>query len=96
MFMANKRSMRNNKITLHSHRLWGWKKVAKFEKFLNNRLFTYSMCLKKKYCHRFKIKNTRSEGLRKGSWFELYWEAEKLDHATFTDGAEQIVEFGNC
>lgn len=93
--MTSNRSSKNHKITLDSKRNWGWKKVVKFKKFLNNRLFVYSMCLKKKYCYRFKLKDTKSKELPKGSWFELRWESEKLDQDT-SYGTEQIIEFGNC
>jgi len=77
MFMANNRSMNRNKITLLIKRKWGWKKIAKIQKILNNKLFIRNICLKKNHCYKFVIKNRRSQGLPKGSWYDLYWEGTK-------------------
>jgi len=95
--MTDAGSKWQNRIVIRTKGKWGWKKLLKLVGLPNRELYRHNMCLDNESCIRFILKDRKKNGLRKGSYYKLYWGGQKVDHDQFTTGIKkQVVEFGSC
>jgi len=86
-----------NTIVIRKKEKWGWKKLLTLVGLPKRESYSHNMCLDNESCIRFILKGKKKNGLRKGSYYELYWGGEKVDHDPFATGIKkQVVEFGSC
>ena len=75
-FKTDYGSTRENTIDIRYKKKWGFKKFKSIADFPAGMLLTYSICLKKNKCNRFKLINRK--GFRKSSWLRLFWEGKSF------------------
>jgi len=79
-FKTDWTSMRENLMYIDFKKKWGYKNLLKIEHFPKNMLLTYSMCLKRNKCYRFRLVDKKRNGLSKNSWLRLFWQGKKIFH----------------
>jgi len=95
--MTDKGSKWQNTIIIRTQAKRWWKKIKILKNFPQSELYHYSMCLPKESCIRFILKDKKKNGLLKGSYYELYWGDDKVEHNQLPTGVKrQVVEFGDC
>ena len=56
---------------------WGFKNLKKIENIPSNKVLTYSICLKKNKCNRFRIYDKKGNGLGY-EWHKLFFKGKKI------------------
>jgi len=77
VFKTDWSTRRDNTIYIDMKKKWGFKNIKKIAEFPSNVLLTYTICLKKKSCHRFRIHDKKGDGLGFG-WYSVYWKGKKI------------------
>lgn len=92
-YKTDRSSSRQNRIYIDMQKKWGFKNLKKIENIPSNKVLTYSICLKKNKCNRFRIYDKKGNGLGH-SWYKLIF--KEVHHEPFNNGKKQFVHFGNC
>ena len=77
---------------------WGFKNLKKIENIPSNKVLTYSVCLKKNKCNRFRIYDKKGK-LLAYSWHKLFFKCKKtlfilLPHfftSCITNSGEEVL-----
>lgn len=76
-----------------------WRKVKKKNKIPNNELHEFDTCLDSSLCYRFRMKDSKKNGLCCGGYYNIYYDNEELEHDDFDDTFTKKYQntlFGNC
>jgi len=68
---------RHKIITVGVKKKWGFRSILEIVDFPKSMLSHYSVCLKKKSCHRFRIEDKKNKGIGFG-WYKLFWQGKKI------------------